>query len=109
MVHDATFWISLTLAALSYYGFMLFGWWALKTKKTTAPFVYMAVILLGIGVRTTGDLIRLYYLHFDREESLLISDAFWWDARLIPCLIGVLLIVIHMSYRAFWKRHHMDD
>jgi len=103
-IFDLTLWLYILICAVSLYGGLLFLWWWIKIKHATAPFIYVTILLFGTFIRTAGDIIKLLYFYCDGDEYLRIEGYAWWDMRLIPILIGISLIVGHMTYRAFLQR-----
>lgn len=101
---DLGWWLYFITAIGAWYGFGLFSWWKWKHNQATAVYQYVRFLLLGIAVMNTGSVYVRWYLNTDptRYMELLHSSA--WANRLWITLIFVWVIVLHMSYRAFFKR-----
>lgn len=85
------------------YGFGLFGWWWWKQKWAGPVYLYVMLLMFGIGYSQIMCI-------WARIDKALYSPDVWhafieswaFSTRGIFTLIAILLIDIHMTYRAFW-------
>ncbi len=104
MILDATFWIYLCTLIATYYCIGLFAWWWQKTGKIRPMFLYVLILLMGLGWDSTMSVYARALLHFSEKLYLQLMHSNFWAARFALKLIGVLLIGGHMSWRAFVKK-----
>lgn len=102
---DLAFYSYVATAATGFWGFGLFFWWLGKNNlHASLMFIYVMLLLLGAGVRGLSDA-HARYLHLtDPEAFYCYSRTIWWSLRSLFPLAIKLLIVVHMTYRAFSGR-----
>lgn len=114
---DMATWMYALGALVKGYGFGLFMWWICKAKRADAEistmFIYITILLFGSALR---DLIETYggfcrgTLQFDTVQMRTwVYDTWFWPARMVIPNAVFLILVGHMSYRAFWQRWHYGD
>jgi uncharacterized membrane protein len=104
---DITFRLYVVIELFGLYVFILFAWWFFRAKKLPLTFLYIMILILGVDLRTFGDMSRLIAIHTGYMKNIkeFVHPHFeMWDIRLIPTLIGILGISFHITYRAFWLR-----
>ena len=100
---DITFLLYVVLSVVSFYGFVLFLWWWGKTHrfKVGPVYAYVTFLLLGLFIsHSTGAYVR-WYRFVECDYYLELVSEWWWPVRLVLLLFCTILLVGHMSWRAF--------
>jgi hypothetical protein len=102
-LHDPCLWIYLTTAAVSLYGFGLFLWWLKSIGHASEVYIYVMLLFLANSVHYGINSYARYtfitdIINTNSYEAIITS--FYWQARAIPNLIIVTLIVFRMTRRA---------
>ena len=104
MTHDIVWWLYLLIAIFSWYGFGLFGWWWLKLRHATRPYMYVTFTYLGLGIYSSGDIFARSLRFANAQQYYDFMGSTIWTLRPIIVLLAVVVMVSHMSYRAFYLR-----
>jgi hypothetical protein len=97
---------------LCVYGLGLFAWGLMVAKKqgwhVSIVYLYMMGMFSSLGYFIFYAIINRYQTLTDPSVSYLFRQTNHWGTRAIPLTIILLLIVGHMTYRAFWLRFEAD-
>lgn len=100
-------------AVVSLYGFALFvGWWVHK-GSASAIYVYLTMLLLGLGIDNSVEAIARYQWITCGVDAIRYTP--WWPARLIIGTFALCALVGHMTVRVITTKkpnhdvNHMSD
>jgi len=96
-----------SISIISLYGFFLFLWWWKKSNniKVGPVYAYVTFLLLGLFINfSLAAFVRSCRLAESSVDLYRLHTKWWWHARPVLLLLSVLLIVGHMSWRAFIKK-----
>jgi hypothetical protein len=95
---------------VSLYGFALFTWWWRRQRKASSVFIYLTILFLGSVIENSVEAYaRFLSLNVNHMEMVSFQAGYMWPMRLIVLCAALSMIVAHMSYRVFFKRHYMKE
>jgi hypothetical protein len=93
--------VSVILAVVALYGFCLFSWWWLKHDGASAVYIYLTILLLGIGIDNTVEAyVRFTWINTHAD---VIRFTLWWPMRMVVEVVALCSLVGHMTYRVIMK------
>ena len=110
---DAAFWGYFVNSALNVYLFSLFLWWAILTKikggSISVIWIYLLLLFGGAGVQAITSTFARFYRSKDLDDYFLFLSTGFWSYRMYFCSAVLIVISIHMSYRAFYVRKRIKN
>jgi hypothetical protein len=101
-VSDLAYWLYVFTILISIYGTSLFVWWWVKMGKASAVYVYVTLLIIGEGI-SSG--MSLYARHLFLTDGYEVYTAYLksgvWPYRHLLVFMALVMLVGHMSYRAF--------
>ena len=108
---DAAFWGYVVNSLLNSYLFFLFLWWAVFTRikggSISIIWVYLLLLFGGAGVQSITSAVARLYRSSDLDDYYLFLSGGFWMYRMYFCSIILIIIAVHMSYRAFFIRRRI--
>ena len=105
---DAAFWGYFVNSALNVYLFSLFLWWAILTKikggRISIIWIYLLLLFGGAGAQSITSSVARFYRSSDLDDYYLFLSSGVWSYRMYFCSVILIIISVHMSYRAFFVR-----
>ena len=101
-MRDLAYWLYIITIVVAAFGAALFTWWWIKKGKASAVYMYVTILLLGEAVSSTLSL-WARHLWFTASNDVYVGflRSNLWAFRHFVVLVGLLLLVCHMTYRAF--------
>lgn len=109
---DISTWLYMSGFLIKGYGFCLFAWWWRKAKTEDAHvstvFIYITAILLASFIRDGIEMYGGYCrstVALDMEQMReWVYDTWFWPMRMVVVNVAFLVLIVHMSVRAFIQR-----
>lgn len=109
LLNDLASWTYAYNILVSFYGFIIFLYWAIKKGGASIWYVYIMVLLLSMVISQSVMLSARYLLLADSEfhEILLSHPA--WAAKSWLSSLAITAICVHASWRLWrYKKHGTD-
>jgi hypothetical protein len=101
MYNDIAWWTYAATAVVSAYGTGLFLWWmAINHFRTSSVFAYTMLWIFGTFVSSSIAVYSRTLVLIDPRLFVEFSQTVWWSARTWVILVVLLVLCVHMSFRA---------
>lgn len=102
---DSTVWSYLVAILISLYGTCLFIWWWGKNGNPSSVFAYVTFIFVGeLQESATSLIARIIRLSGNADYYLQFLSSLWWTGRKTITIMALGALVLHMTWRAFFKK-----
>jgi len=110
---DFAFWGYGINSGLYLYLFLLFFWWAIKTEfagcRISCIWIYLLLLFGTSGYQTILSAIARFHRSNSIDDYFEFMASGIWVYRMYFVGFVLLIIAVHMSYRAFYLRKRIRD
>ena len=89
--------VAVIKAVVSFYGFVLFCWWWAYKGEASTIYIYLTILLLGLGIDNGIEAYARYQWLATGVDSFRLTV--WWPLRLVVGTIALFALVGHMTVR----------